>query len=285
MVTSVNKGYALIATGDEVDTWGDKLNAAVFTLIDNNLGGVVTKTLSNVQVNLDATESQMLRLVLNGTLTGNVLVTTQCVGMTVVDNQCTGNFTVSFQKFGVGTPIAIPNGTRNLITTGGSGDPATIGIDFPPGTRIPFQQTTPPPGYSKEAGAAYTDAAMQFTTGTVGTGGSQAFGTVFTATRQPTGSVQQMTLDITQIPSHQHLVATAEFGGGGDHGELNNSSYLQGAHNFGNSNTYTLAPTGTPANACLSSGIGGSQPHTHGLNLGQMNFDTKFVQCSIGIKT
>lgn len=127
MPQSPNKGYELQVTGTNTNTWGDVLNDDTISVIDENLGGTVTKTLSNVQVDLNATESQALRLVLNGTLTGNVLVTTLAVGMVIVDNQCTGGFSVTFQKNGVGTPVALPNGTTNMVTMGASGDPKIVG--------------------------------------------------------------------------------------------------------------------------------------------------------------
>jgi hypothetical protein len=261
MVTTTNKGYELIVTGTEVDSWGDKLNTDVFTIIDANLGGVVTKSLTNVQVDLNAAESQNLRLVLNGTLTGNVLVTTQAIGMTIVENNCSGAFTVTFQKNGVGTPVTIPNGTKTLITTGASGDPSVIGNDFPAGTRLAFQQTTPPAGWTKDTTTGLNNAAMRIVTGTVGNGGSMDFTTAF-ADRTLSGTVQGTSLTIAQIPAHTHTYTPAVFA---------SSSTGSGATRYDQQGTSTA--TGS---------TGGGESHSHGLSMNNLDLRVKYYDFSIG---
>lgn len=114
MTTSTNKGYELQATGSNSGTWGSTLNTSVFTIVDNNLGATTTKSLTNVNVTLSSTESQSLMLVLNGALSGNVQITTSCIGMTIIDNQCTGSYTVTFTN-GVGSAVTIANGSKYLI--------------------------------------------------------------------------------------------------------------------------------------------------------------------------
>ncbi len=279
MAVTPNKGYELQVTGTNTDTWGNVLNTEVFTRIDDNLGGVVTKSLTNVQVDLNAAESRMLRLVLNGALTGDVLVTTQAIGMTIVENQCTGNFTVTFQKNGVGTPVAIPNGTNNLVTTGSAGDPAVIGIDFPAGTRIPFQQTTPPPGYTKDTTTVgLNNSAMRLVTGSVVNGGSADFDTTF-ASRTPAGAVGNTTLDITQIPLHGHgfRLGVADSATTDSNGGL--AMTAEGQTNF---NAYTGTPSGT--NGQQIGGTGGGQSHNHSLTMNAMNFAVRFFDFCIGVR-
>lgn len=275
MANTPNKGLLLMVTGTEVDTWGDKLNDDVFTPLDNMLGGVVTKSLTNVQVNLTADESENLRLVLNGTLTGNVLVTTQCVGFTIVENQCTGNFTVTFQKYTgavpVGTAVVVPNGTNNLVATGLAGNPSVVGIDFPAGTRIPFQQTTPPPGYSKDtATVGLNNSAMRLVTGAVVNGGSQDFDAVF-ANRTPTGTVGNTTLDITQIPAHNHTMS-------GPWASDGSSSQGDGSFMRDSPNQSSFIDSTTCQNA------GGGLPHNHSLTMNAMNFSVRYFDFCIGVK-
>jgi hypothetical protein len=60
-----------------------------------------------------------------------------------------------------------------------------------------FQQTTAPTGWTKETSATYNDAALRFTTGTVGTGGTDAFSTIFSASESTAG----FTLTSGEIPS------------------------------------------------------------------------------------
>lgn len=73
----------------------------------------------------------------------------------------------------------------------------TNGVPFPVGTRMLFQQTAAPTGWTKETNAAYNDKALRFVTGTVGSGGTTAFSSVFGAGKT-TGS---HALTAAQIPN------------------------------------------------------------------------------------
>jgi hypothetical protein len=78
----------------------------------------------------------------------------------------------------------IYNSTLGKLQVTSSIDPdvwVSVGPEFPSGTRMPFQQTTPPTGWTKESAAAYNDAVMGLTTGSVGTAGTTAIGSVFAA--------------------------------------------------------------------------------------------------------
>jgi microcystin-dependent protein len=279
MATTPNKGYELIVTGTEVDTWGDKLNTDVFTVIDTNLGGVVTKSLTNVQVDLDADESENLRLILNGTLTGNVLVTTLAIGMTIIENNCTGNFTVTFQKNGVGTPVTIPNGTKALVVTGASGDPGIVGNDFPAGTRLLFQQTTPPAGWSKDTTPGLDNSAVRVVIGTASNGGSLDFTTAM-ADRALSGTVQGTTLSESQIPSHHHLnvanvsVSTTAM--------PTANEYIARKNDLGTDTD--IGGTGTVATGARTTSTGGGQSHAHGLTMTNLDMRVKYYDYVVGQK-
>lgn len=77
---------------------------------------------------------------------------------------------------------------------------------FPVGTRMVFQQTTPPTGWTKETGAAYDDATLRFETGTISTGGTAGFNATFTS-RTPTGTNSNITLTEARLAAHDHTVA------------------------------------------------------------------------------
>lgn len=125
MPTSVNKGYELQATGTNTNTWGTVLNEDVFEIVDRNLGGLVSKSLTNVNVTLTAEESQNLILRLTGALSGAVEITTACVGMTIVENLTTNAFAVTFTN-GVGTPVTLVQGVRNIVITDGTNSPRLL---------------------------------------------------------------------------------------------------------------------------------------------------------------
>lgn len=125
MPTSVNKGYELQTTGTNTDTWGIVLNEDVFEIVDRNLGGLVSKSLTNVDVTLTAEESESLVVRLTGALSGAVVVTTACIGMTIVENLTTNAFAVTFSN-GVGTPVTLVQGARNLVITDGTNGPRLL---------------------------------------------------------------------------------------------------------------------------------------------------------------
>lgn len=284
MPTSVNKGYELQVTGTNANTWGDILNEDTLEIIDANLGGSVTKSLTNVNVALTADESQNLRLILNGTLTGNVLVETLAVGVTVVENNCTGSFTVAFAHASGGTPVIVPNGTVALIATAAGGaSPKEVAREFPIGTRLGFQQTTPPAGWSKDtATSGLNNSAIRLVTGSVSTGGSSNFTTAF-ASRSLSGSVNNHTLTESQIPSHRHYsqrdgVATGGIGAGDATAATVGNSSIGGSSQF---NYFTGVIAGD-ADAARSSATGGGSSHNHGLTLNNLDMAVRYFDMVIG---
>jgi hypothetical protein len=107
---------------------------------------------------------------------------------------------------------AADGSTGQTLTTNGTGTLswASAGGGFDPGTVMLFQQTTAPTGWTKLT--THDNKALRIVSGTVGSGGSTAFTSVF-ASRTPSGSVSgsnssgavgATTLTTSQIPSHQH---------------------------------------------------------------------------------
>lgn len=103
-----------------------------------------------------------------------------------------------------------------VLTSGGAGALPTFTTistqAFPTGTRMSFQQTAAPTGWTKDTTAAIDNSAMRLVTGSVVNGGTVAFTTAF-ASQTPAGSVSitavagtagDTTLTTPQIPSHTH---------------------------------------------------------------------------------
>lgn len=94
---------------------------------------------------------------------------------------------------------------------------------FPKGTRMPFNQTAAPIGWTKDATAALNDTAMRIVTGAVGSGGSVAFSTALVnanasviANTTSTGLANAYTLTTAEMPSHAHnIIAHATSGAAG----------------------------------------------------------------------
>jgi hypothetical protein len=101
--------------------------------------------------------------------------------------------------------IASVGTSGQVLTSNGAGALPTFqaagggGTTIPAGTRMLFQQTTAPTGFTKDTTAAINDSMLRLVTGTVTSGGTTAFSTWSAVTA--TGAT---TLDTSQIPNHTH---------------------------------------------------------------------------------
>jgi hypothetical protein len=129
-----------------------------------------------------------------------------------------------------------------VLTSNGAAAPTWQAIPssaaFPAGTRMSFQQTAAPTGWTKDTTAAINDSILRLVTGTASSGGSTAFSTWAAVTS--TGST---TLTVSQIPSHTH-------------------SYTG---NTG-ANGYGYAVTGGSFSADTTGATGGGSGHNHSLS-------------------
>ena len=168
----------------------------------------------------------------------------------------------------------VNDGTIKLVSP--SFDAATIGstaIDaFPSGTKMLFQQTAAPTGWTKDT--THNDKALRITNGTVGTGGSVAFETAF-ASHTPAGTVTvtvaQHRLLLTEIPSHNHSITPSTISG------TQSAGGAFGAGGGGDSATLTIG----------NSGGGGTHGHsgsTGSFSGTAINLDVSYVDVIIATK-
>jgi hypothetical protein len=132
---------------------------------------------------------------------------------------------------------------------------------FPSGTRMLFQQTAAPTGWTKDT--TQDDKALRVVSGAVGSGGSVAFSTAF-ANRTVSGNVDNTTaggtvgstvLDVTQIPSHTHTFTYGTNdvnGGGGSYPMYNAGSSVKTTAATGGGGGHTHSFTGTAHNHSFS---------------------------------
>lgn len=124
---------------------------------------------------------------------------------------------------------------------------------FPAGTRMLFQQSTAPTGWTKDT--TVNDKALRVVSGAVGSGGSVAFSTVFGRT-----ATDGTTLTVAQMPSHQHQIKDTF--GQDLHARLTagNQTYIRGIRTVEDIgvNSYTMYKT---------EAAGGNAAHSHGLDL------------------
>ena len=211
MATTTYKGLELIATGTENNTWGATLNSSVFNRIDQNLGGIVTKSLTNVNVTLTADESRQAIVRLSGTLTGNVTITTSCQGFFFVENLCTlGAFAVTITNGVAG--VTAPAGRSTMIAGTANGVRVASTATFPTGTSMPFQQTAAPTGWTKST--THDNKALRVVSGTASSGGSTAFTSVFAARTLTRANLPNDTVAVTIVdPGHTHTYERNPSGG------------------------------------------------------------------------
>jgi len=147
---------------------------------------------------------------------------------------------------------------------------------LPAGTKMLFQQTSAPTGWTKET-SNFNDSAIRVTTGNTGSGGSNGFSTLFTGNVAGTistslsGNVDGHTLTSSEIPSHRHFIAAnvgASYGGGGD---ITNSNYIAKSYQSpygggGEIFSYTFDGVTTDATQGLTSATGSGGSHNHGVS-------------------
>lgn len=102
-----------------------------------------------------------------------------------------------------GGPERLAVGATTTVLTSDGTDPSWQALDaFASGTRMLFQQTAAPTGWTKEVGATFDNIGLRVVTGTVG--GSTAGTDTWTATFSPSKATASHTLTISEMPAHTH---------------------------------------------------------------------------------
>ena len=168
----------------------------------------------------------------------------------VIAGDTSGSVTLSAPAVAGTTVLTLPATSGTVVVT------ATGTAGFPSGTRMSFQQTAAPTGWTKDTTAGINNSALRLVTGSVVNGGSVDFTTAFTS-QTPTITTSGLsagatTLSSTQIPSHTHtsLIDLAGMGGSGGvagatGGKPGLTSPVTGSTGGGGSHTHTISGTAT----------------------------------------
>lgn len=127
------------------------------------------------------------------------------------------------------------------------------GASFPSGTRMLFQQSTAPTGWTKDV--SINDRALRVVSGAVGIGGSVNFSTLFART-----TVDSTTLVASQMPSHGHVMKVGKTG-------VENQISVNGPYLHA---SYTSLSAGSYSDVTINNSVqanGGNGSHSHGLDL------------------
>lgn len=141
---------------------------------------------------------------------------------------------------------------------------------FPTGTRITFQQSNAPTGWTKDI--TKNQNALRVVSGPVSSGGTLDFSTVF-VNKSVNGSVGSTSLSESQLPPHAHR--TDNLDGGGNHAV---QQFFDGPIDYRSN-----IASGGDANYIAGSRtaiVGSGAGHTHSLNLA-LDFNVKYVDVII----
>ena len=146
---------------------------------------------------------------------------------------------------GTSSPTFVaPGTTGNVLTSNGTTWASTAPApDFASGTRMTFNQTNAPTGWTKDTST--DNAGFRLVSGSVSSGGSVDFSTAF-ASQTPiitvssvSGSAGATTLSTPQIPSHTHTTGGAFFGDCGNGPAGGSSSIRSGTGPTGGGGSHT----------------------------------------------
>ena len=163
-----------------------------------------------------------------------------------------------------------------MYTKGDDGVEVALQAFMDVGTRMLFQQTAAPTGWTKETSATYNDAALRFQTGTVTTGGANGFiatmNAAGTTATDGSGTSGGFTLTTAEIPSHAHQQQAF----------TTNNIATAIAQTASSPNS---TPTATAIPSTQATGGGGSHAHSTPAHAHTLNsFALKFVDCIICTK-
>lgn len=157
---------------------------------------------------------------------------------------------------------------------------------FPSGTRLLFQQSVVPTGWTKDT--SLNDRALRVVSGSVSTGGSLAFSAGFTA-RGISGSVGATVLSWNEMPVHNHTGVTDEQGWHA-HGYLDRINAGGGEANVNgpNSGGSDLARgtdgAGNHAHNLSINNAGANWGHGHTLAINNLDMAIAYVDAVVGQK-
>ena len=251
--------------GENANTWGLKLNQNVIDLVDDAVAGYETVSVDAVtSISLtanDGTPDQARNLALRftGALTAPcTVVAPNAEKVYFVGNETTGDQPIVL-KAGSASETVYPN-SPTLVAFDGTNSMQLSG--FAPGTRIPFENSAAPVGWTVVTDSAHNGAALRIVNAAVSgaqTGGSSEFNSVFnsgvtvsitgqlTESATLTGLTSATVLTTAQMPSHSHTIKKEQFNIGSAAG------------------TFIARPADTGGTITSTDETGGNQGHTHSL--------------------
>ena len=251
---NTNDDVAFVGQGGITLSSSNNVNGGTITIN----GGSVTGTTYNLQVPANTTNIE-----LQGATTNSNLNRVAIVGGTNVDVIRTAN---------------------NILTING-----TASSSIPSGTRMLFQQSNAPAGWTKVT-SGVNNRALRLVTGNVGSGGGTNFSTALVSTRTAGGgSVNNHSLTVAQMPTHFHRIFNSSTNAGSHPRTSNigaNSYVARGTGAVNHNEGYNMRAAGNSASTGKTSNTGGNpaQGHSHGFTSPTFNLNVKYTDVIICTK-
>ena len=287
--------------GSSTDTWGTKINSNLDTLdgkFSGANGAVVTRNASQQSVidgmrPADASGTDTAGT--NVTITGGASTGTGAGGSVIIQTTpASGSSGTAVNSASTRVTVASSGNvsmTNDLSVTGAiSAATLTVGgvagSFFPAGTAMLFKQSAAPTGWTKQTSSSLNNAALRVVTGSVSSGGTRNFSSVFAENYAGTGSTNasgalalsssltgSTALSLSQIPSHTHSFT---------------ESYTKEDNNFTAGGAYPLressAIIGSHTTTTNSAGIGGGHAHSLSGITAASHSHTLSTQTDLGVK-
>lgn len=209
-----------------------------------NIGDVVelritAGTLNPLQVMAGAATAGAIRTSLGSTGTGDALFTAAdaAAARTAIGATTTGSAVLTAADAAAARSAI---GAVSAADTVANATTAAYGSGIVAGTRMLFQQTSAPTGWTKDT--THNDKALRVVSGTASSGGTVDFSVAF-ASQTPSGTVGNTTLSTAQMPSHNHSVTGVSNyvgAGGGDFGDAPSGSTVTGSQGGGGSHNHSF---------------------------------------------
>ena len=185
-----------------------------------------------------------------------------------------------FETDSVGVTI-----TGDCAATSFSGDGSNLtGIaSFPSGTSMLFAQSSAPTGWTKDT--THNNKALRIVNGSAGSGGSNAFTSVFNSSVGTSGgSVHGHTLNTNQIPSHNHSSPSVgvSFKVRGAYAGDQTYTRVARMNRYGPSNDVDQSDVTVTVGSIGNTG--GNQSHSHGFTNPSFNLNVAYVDVIIANK-
>ena len=279
--------------GGSVDNYADSLSFSSGTLTLGRTGSLSDLTasipLSGITggfTDLDDTPGNY-----SGQANKLVVVNNSGNGLTfaTATSVATDNYYLTGLSFDTGNGVltATVSGASNQTVDldGRYVESATFSASVPSGSRMLFQQTAAPTGWTKDTGL--NNRALRVVSGSVTNAGQNGFTNVFNSTiTTGNGSVASHTLTTAQIPAHFHYAFRS-----GNAGQLRNGSNLNSS-NYPGSGTgagnlyesYNITARNQQPNVGRTQEIGSSQGHSHGFTNPNFNLNVAYTDVIICTK-